>query len=156
MAKEFMNVKQREKKMVHVAEQDFDCGFIPSGIEIPLLDEMNAQTEKQGTYNLPDDFADLSVEAQAKAMLKSSTLYTNEHRAETRNDNIRFVSVFTSFFDQDYTEEFLSKNASGAEISKAVVTLQETIARDYYGTINELNSGNSGKKAGASAKKKKK
>jgi len=155
MAEQFSNVKQRKANMVEVAGKAFDCGFIPSGVEIPLLDEFNAQIYKQSTYSLPENFDQLSDDEKMKAQATSAVKYANENRAQTRADNIKFVSIFTSFFDPDYTEEYISKNASGPEVNTAWQALEATIVEDYFDTVKNLNGGTGGKKAKASARKKK-
>ena len=148
---EFMNVKQRKERKVEITGQVFDCGFIPAGVEIPLLEEFNAQVEKQGSYKLPKNVAKLSTENLMKARAASAMAYVATHTKETRMDNIKFASIFTSFFNPDYDEEYLSKHASGREIDAVWKALEVTIVEDYYGTVKDLNGDVDEKKAVASA-----
>ena len=152
---DFMNVKQRKPIMLTIGGHEFDLGFIPAGVEIPLLDEFHAQVEKQGSYSLPENFTELSGDEQMQARMKSAQLYAAQCAQEARINNIQFLAIFTSFFEPEIDTEYLSKHESGAVIDIAWRTLETVIIEDYYGVIADLNKGKpQSKKAKASAKKK--
>lgn len=153
---EYFNVEARTAHIIRIGMQDIDFGFVPSGVEIPLIKEFQEQINKQGAYKLPDNYEDLPPDEKLKTRQRSSALYSVECEQETRMDNIRFVAIFTSFFFPEIDEEYISKHESGKVVTEAALALTETVLTDYYGVVTEMNEKQgSPKKAKASAKKKK-
>lgn len=154
---EYFNVETRQGHIINIGMRDIDFGFVPAGVEIPLVEEFQAQLKKQHTYKSPDNFDSMKPEEKQQSMRRSAALYGIECRSEARTDNIRFVAIFTSFFFPEIDEEYLSKHESGSKVDEAMTALTEAITRDYYGVVAELNEKRGQeKKAVASARKKKK
>ena len=69
--------------------KEFEVGYIPSGLSIPLLETYNKSIEEQKTDESP------------KKLLE---------------DNVKAVSLFCSFYDDTFTSDYLLKNASNSQI----------------------------------------
>lgn len=84
-----LDTLRAESKKVQFLKKKFEVGYIPSGLAIPLLDNHNENLKTQKE----DD-------PQEKIM----------------QDEIRSVSVFCSFYEPEFTEEYISKNASPDQV----------------------------------------
>lgn len=91
MAKNLINLDQlrAESQKVQFLGKEFEVGYIPSGLSIPLLENHNQMIAEQKE----DD-------SQAKLF----------------NDNIKSVSVFCSFYEPEFTEDYIRKNATGDQV----------------------------------------
>lgn len=94
--KEFVNLdalKINKKRTVLFLEKEFELSYIPCGLAIPLIEEHNAQTKKE-------------IELKGKT----------QTQAEMMEVEIKMVSLFCSFYEPEFTEEYISKNATDKQL----------------------------------------
>jgi len=84
-----LDALRAESQKVQFLGQEFEVGYIPSGLSIPLLETYNKSIEEQKTDESP------------KKLLE---------------DNVKAVSLFCSFYDDTFTSDYLLKNASNSQI----------------------------------------
>jgi len=84
-----LDALRAESQKVQFLGQEFEVGYIPSGLSIPLLETYNKSIEEQKTDESP------------KKLLE---------------DNVKAVSLFCSFYDGAFTSDYLLKNASNSQI----------------------------------------
>lgn len=84
-----LDALRAESQKVQFLGKEFEVGYIPSGLSIPLLETYNKSIEEQKTDESP------------KKLLE---------------DNVKAVSLFCSFYDDTFTSDYLLKNASNSQI----------------------------------------
>lgn len=106
MARHIVNLDtlRAESRRVLFLGQEFEIGYIPSGLAIPLIENHNKDIQEQ----------------------KESD--SNE---KIMSDEIHAVSLFCSFYDRTFTEDFLSKNASKAQIDSMYTMLIFAIYENF-------------------------
>ena len=99
-----LDALRAESKKVLFLDKEFEIGYIPSGLAIPLIENHNKDIQEQ----------------------KESD--SNE---KIMSDEIRAVSLFCSFYEPSFTEEFLRKNASKAQIDSMYTMLIFAIFENF-------------------------
>lgn len=108
-----LDLLRSESQMVRFLGKEFEVGYIPSGLSIPLLENHNKMIAEQKE----DD-------SQSKLF----------------NDNIKSVSVFCSFYEPDFTEDYIRKNATGDQ----VVIMYELILQAILINVSKADLKNEG------------
>lgn len=98
-----LDALRAESQKVQFLGQEFEVGYIPSGLSIPLLETYNKSIEEQKTDESP------------KKLLE---------------DNVNAVSLFCSFYDNTFTTEYLLKNASNSQIVSMYQIIVTAIIRN--------------------------
>ena len=84
-----LDALRAESQKVQFLGQEFEVGYIPSGLSIPLLETYNKSIEEQ------------KMDESPKKLLE---------------DNVKAVALFCSFYDDTFTADYLLKNASNSQI----------------------------------------
>lgn len=84
-----LDALRAESQKVQFLGQEFEVGYIPSGLSIPLLETYNKSIEEQ------------KMDESPKKLLE---------------DNVKAVALFCSFHDDTFTADYLLKNASNSQI----------------------------------------
>ena len=113
-----LDALRAESQKVQFLGKEFEVGYIPSGLSIPLLETYNKSIEEQKTDESP------------KKLLE---------------DNVNAVSLFCSFYDNTYTVEYLLKNASNSQIVSMYQIIVTAIIRNL-GNVAADEMANSEKK----------
>lgn len=105
-----------ESQKVQFLGKEFEIGYIPSGLAIPVIENhnKNIKTQKES-------------DSQEKLL----------------KDNIKSVSLFCSFYEPDFTEEFLSKNASDKQIEQMYLLIVSAIVKNFSVEVSNDDSGSS-------------
>lgn len=110
-----------ESQKVQFLGKEFEVGYIPSGLSIPLLETYNKSIEEQKTDESP------------KKLLE---------------DNVKAVSLFCSFYDDTFTSDYLLKNASNSQIVAmyqiiitAIIRNLGNVAADEMGDAEKKTTG---------------
>lgn len=103
-----LDALRAESRKVLFLGQEFEIGYIPSGLAIPLIENHNKDIREQ----------------------KESD--SNE---KIMSDEIRAVALFCSFYDHTFTEDFLRKNASKAQIDSMYTMLIFAIYENFVKTV---------------------
>ncbi|WP_449189407.1 hypothetical protein [Treponema lecithinolyticum] len=98
-----LDALRAESQKVQFLGKEFEVGYIPSGLSIPLLETYNKSIEEQKTDESP------------KKLLE---------------DNVKAVSLFCSFYDNTFTAEYLLKNASNSQIVSMYQIIVTAIIRN--------------------------
>ena len=98
-----LDALRAESQKVQFLGKEFEVGYIPSGLSIPLLETYNKSIEEQKTDESP------------KKLLE---------------DNVNAVSLFCSFYDNTFTTEYLLKNASNSQIVSMYQIIVTAIIRN--------------------------
>lgn len=116
MAQHIVNLDalRAESRKVLFLGQEFEIGYIPSGLAIPLIENHNKDIQEQ----------------------KESD--SNE---KIMSDEIRAVSLFCSFYDSAFTEDFLRKNASKAQIDSMYTMLIFAIYENFVKKVPDEKGG---------------
>ena len=116
-----LDTLRAESQKVQFLGQEFEVGYIPSGLSIPLLETYNKSIEEQKTDESP------------KKLLE---------------DNVKAVSLFCSFYDDTFTSDYLLKNASNSQIVAmyqiiitAIIRNLGNVAADEMGDAEKKTTG---------------
>lgn len=116
-----LDALRAESQKVQFLGQEFEVGYIPSGLSIPLLETYNKSIEEQKTDESP------------KKLLE---------------DNVKAVSLFCSFYDDTFTSDYLLKNASNSQIVAmyqiiitAIIRNLGNVAADEMGDVEKKTTG---------------
>lgn len=104
-----------EKKSVRFLGRNFELGYIPCGLSIPILKLHNDQI------------------ARETAAVKNNKPLTNE---ELMENELKVVSTFCSFYDKDFTYEFISHNATDKQLYAMYVQIVASIIENF-GAVTE-------------------
>ena len=99
-----------EKKQVRFLGRDFELGYIPCGLSIPILKLHNDQ-----------------IARETKAAKNNKPL-TNE---ELMENELKVVSTFCSFYDNEFTYEFISHNATDKQLYAMYVQIVASIIENF-------------------------
>lgn len=111
-----LDLLRSESQKVKFLGKEFEVGYIPSGIAIPLIENHNKNIKEQK-----------ESDSQEKLL----------------KDNIKSVSIFCSFYEPDFTEEFLSKNASDKQIEQMYQLIVTAIVKNFSAEAPNDDSGSS-------------
>ena len=111
-----LDLLRSESQKVKFLGKEFEVGYIPSGLAIPLIENHNKNIKEQKETDSPEK------------LLK---------------DNIKSVSIFCSFYEPDFTEEFLSKNASDKQIEQMYQLIVTAIVKNFSAAVSNEDSGSS-------------
>ena len=117
MTENYLNLDEliSEKRQVKFLGTEFELGYIPCGLSIPILKLHNAQIERE-------------LEANKKGSeLSQEELLENE---------IRVVSTFCSFYDPRFDSSFIAKNATDKQLYAMYVQIVSSIVENF-GTANQ-------------------
>jgi hypothetical protein len=116
MAQQLVNLDalRAESLKVRFLGKEFEIGYIPSGLAIPLIENHNKDIQEQ----------------------KESD--SNE---KIMSDEIRAVSLFCSFYEPSFTEDFLRKNASKAQIDSMYTMLIFAIYENFVKKVPDEKGG---------------
>ena len=116
MAQQIVNLDalRAESRKVRFLGKEFEIGYIPSGLAIPLIENHNKDIQEQ----------------------KES-----DSKEKIMRDEIHAVSLFCSFYDHSFTEEFLSKNASKAQIDSMYTMLIFAIFENFVKKVPDEKAG---------------
>lgn len=116
-----LDALRAESQKVQFLGKEFEVGYIPSGLSIPLLETYNKSIEEQKTDGSP------------KKLLE---------------DNVKAVSLFCSFYDDTFTSDYLLKNASNSQIVAmyqiiitAIIRNLGNVAADEMGDAEKKTTG---------------
>lgn len=116
-----LDALRAESQKVQFLGKEFEVGYIPSGLSIPLLETYNKSIEEQKTDESP------------KKLLE---------------DNVKAVSLFCSFYDDTFTSDYLLKNASNSQIVAmyqiiitAIIRNLGNVAADEMGDAEKKTTG---------------
>ncbi|MGF7110181.1 hypothetical protein [Treponema pedis] len=105
-----LDLLRAESQRVKFLGKEFEIGYIPSGLAIPLLENHNKNIREQKETD------------STEKILK---------------DNIKSVSLFCSFYESDFTEEFLMKNASDKQIQQMYELIVFAIIKNFSSALPE-------------------
>lgn len=111
-----LDLLRSESQKVKFLGKEFEVGYIPSGLAIPLIENHNKNIKEQK-----------ETDDQEKLL----------------KDNIKSVSLFCSFYEPDFTEEFLSKNASDKQIEQMYQLIVLAIVKNFSAEAPNDDSGSS-------------
>lgn len=111
-----LDLLRSESQKVKFLGKEFEVGYIPSGLAIPLIENHNKNIKEQKETDSPEK------------LLK---------------DNIKSVSIFCSFYEPDFTEEFLSKQASDKQIEQMYLLIVLAIVKNFSAAVSNDDSGSS-------------
>ena len=111
-----LDLLRNESQKVKFLGKEFEVGYIPSGLAIPLIENHNKNIKEQKETDSPEKLL---------------------------NDNIKSVSIFCSFYEPDFTEEFLSKNASDKQIEQMYQLIVLAILKNFSAAVSNDDSGSS-------------
>lgn len=111
-----LDLLRSESQKVKFLGKEFEVGYIPSGLAIPLIENHNKNIKEQKETDSPEKLL---------------------------NDNIKSVSIFCSFYEPDFTEEFLSKNASDKQIEQMYQLIVLAILKNFSAAVSNDDSGSS-------------
>ncbi|MGP1443669.1 hypothetical protein [Treponema sp.] len=116
MAQQLINLDalRAESRKVLFLGHEFEIGYIPSGLAIPLIENHNKDIQEQ-------------KESDSKEKIMS--------------DEIRAVSLFCSFYDSAFTEDFLRKHASKAQIDSMYTMLIFAIYENFVKKVPDEKTG---------------
>lgn len=116
-----LDALRAESQKVQFLGQEFEVGYIPSGLSIPLLETYNKSIEEQ------------KMDESPKKLLE---------------DNVKAVSLFCSFYDDTFTADYLLKNASNSQIVAmyqiiitAIIRNLGNVAADEMGDAEKKTTG---------------
>ncbi len=101
------SLKAKSQK-VKFLEKEFEVGYIPSGLSIPVVEDFNKNLKEQK-----------ETDSQEKIM----------------QDEIKSVSIFCSYYESEFTEEYLSKNATAAQIDSFYKILVTAIYKNFMAAV---------------------
>lgn len=104
------SLKAKNKKVVQFLGKKFDVSYIPSGISIPLLEAHNAQIKKE--QQLAKENKQPSVE-------------------ETLWHEIKQISSFCGFYEKEFTENFIAKNATDKQLLAMYTLIVDSIVENF-------------------------
>ena len=90
------SLRARNKEIVQFLGKKFDLSYIPCGVSIPILEAHNAQIQKELAL----------IEKKKEPDYK-----------EVLNANIELVSIFCSFYEKEFTKEYIAKNATSESLA---------------------------------------
>ena len=107
MTNNFVNLDslRAESRKVQFLGKEFEIGYIPSGLAIPLIENHNANLESQKEYM--------------------------EDKERLLSDNIRSGSLFCSFYEPEFTQEYLRANATLSQIEQMYSQLVYAILTNF-------------------------
>lgn len=111
--KEFVNLdilKTEKSRKVKFLGKTFELSYIPCGIAIPLVEKHNEQYRKE-------------LELAAKSQTPS--------KAESYQHEIDQVSMFCSFFEPDFTEEYIALHATDKQLVAMYTHIVDAIIRNF-------------------------
>ena len=111
-----LDLLRSESQKVKFLGKEFEVGYIPSGLAIPLIENHNKNIKEQK-----------ESDSQEKLL----------------KENIKSVSLFCSFYEPDFTEEFLSKNASDKQIEQMYQLIVTAIVKNFSAAVSNDDSGSS-------------
>ena len=111
-----LDLLRSESQKVKFLGKEFEVGYIPSGLAIPLIENHNKNIKEQK-----------ESDSQEKLL----------------KENIKSVSLFCSFYEPDFTEEFLSKNASDKQIEQMYLLIVTAIVKNFSAEVSNDDSGSS-------------
>ena len=111
-----LDLLRSESQKVKFLGKEFEVGYIPSGLAIPLIENHNKNIKEQK-----------ESDSQEKLL----------------KDNIKSVSLFCSFYEPDFTEEFLSKQASDKQIEQMYQLIVLAILKNFSAAVSNDDSGSS-------------
>lgn len=116
MAQHIVNLDalRAESRKVRFLGKEFEIGYIPSGLAIPLIENHNKDIQEQ-------------KESDSKEKIMS--------------DEIRSVALFCSFYEPSFTESFLSKHASKAQIDSMYTMLIFAIFENFVKKVPDEKTG---------------
>ncbi|CEM62226.1 hypothetical protein DWQ65_03150 [Treponema phagedenis] len=103
-----LDLLKAESVKIKFLEKEFEIGYIPSGLAIPLLDNHNQNVETQKEDDPPEKLF---------------------------HDTVRSVSLFCSFFHPEFTEEYLLKNATAQQINAMYQSIVYAILTNFTSAI---------------------
>lgn len=104
------SLKAKNKKVVQFLGKKFDVSYIPSGISIPLLEAHNAQIKKQ------------------KQLAKENKQPSTE---ETLWHEIKQISTLCGFYEKEFTENFIAKNATDKQLLVMYTLIVDSIVENF-------------------------
>lgn len=104
------SLKAKNKKVVQFLGKKFDVSYIPSGISIPLLEAHNAQIKKQ------------------KQLAKENKQPSTE---ETLWHEIKQISTLCGFYEKEFTENFIAKNATDKQLLAMYTLIVDSIIENF-------------------------
>ena len=116
-----LDTLRAESQKVKFLDEEFEVGYIPSGLSIPLLETYNKSIEEQKTDESP------------KKLLE---------------DNVKAVSLFCSFYNENFTADYLLKNASNSQIIAMYQIIVTAIIRNLGNVETDETGGNEKKTTG--------
>jgi hypothetical protein len=124
-----------ESRIITFLGKDFELGYLPAGLAIPLVHKYQEILRKQ------TDLAGGESFEQVKALQVT-------HAVELENDAIELVAFFCSWFDQGYTPERVAQEATKAMVDfffqEIIMAIIESSVTD---TGSDESSGGSKKKS---------
>lgn len=108
-----LDLLRSESQKVKFLGKEFEVGYIPSGLAIPLIENHNKNIKEQKETDSPEK------------LLK---------------DNIKSVSIFCSFYEPNFTEEFLSKQASDKQIEQMYQLIVLAILKNFSAAVSNDDS----------------
>ena len=104
------SLKAKNKKIVQFLGKKFDVSYIPSGISIPLLEAHNAQIKKE---------QQLAKEKKQPAV------------EETLRHEIKQISSLCGFYEKEFTENFIAKNATDKQLLAMYTLIVNAIIENF-------------------------
>ena len=116
MAQHIVNLDalRAESRKVLFLGKEFEIGYIPSGLAIPLIENHNKDIQEQKE---------------------------NDSKEKIMGDEIRAVSLFCAFYEPSFTEDFLQKNASIAQIDSMYTMLIFAIFENFVKKVPDEKTG---------------
>lgn len=91
--------------------KEFELSYIPCGIAIPLIETHNAQIKKEAA------FKDKQPEPQEMVQVE-----------------LKMVSLFCKFYEKEFTEEYIAKNATDKQLLAMYMQIIQAITENFRST----------------------
>lgn len=99
-----------KKRDVQFLGKTFDLSYIPCGLAIPILEAHNEQF------------------AQENALLKQNKEPTAQEKMENQ---IKMVTLFCSFYEKEFTHDYICKKATDKQILAMYLQIVQAITENF-------------------------
>lgn len=105
-----LDTLKAESRKVKFLGKEFEVGYIPSGLAIPLVENHNENIKTQKETDPPE---------------------------KIMKDEIKSISIFCSFYEPEFTEKYLQENATAAQIDAFYKILVFAIFENFVKKLPE-------------------
>ncbi len=119
-----LDVLRAESQKVLFLGKEFEVGYIPCGAGIPIMENFK------------------------------KTMELKENQKEFSDSVVHLVSLFCSFTDKSFTEDFIRENASDRQVSGFFMLIAEAITNNFSYAMSKEDAEKTGEASSENEKKK--